>query len=227
MTPDGIISRRGREAIARAGPRHSGRPTRRAAAALPGRILDAAEAQFLAHGFAATTLDQIATGAGATKRTLYVKIGDKSDLFAHAVRRMLDRRREKLNDAAPTGSVAERLMRFGDTLLAIALDRDVLRLYRLVVAEAPRFRALATLMEEQMTHGARARLAEILRDEGRRGRLTVKDPEIAAELLLTMIVGSAQRSVLFGVKPWNTARRAAWVRAAVALFLDGCRSGAG
>ena len=223
MTPTGIINRRDKEGAATPRPRTSGRPTRHAAAALPDRILDAAQALFLAQGFEATTLDQIAAGAGATKRTLYVKIGDKAELFAHAVRRMLDLRREKLNDVAGAGSPAERLVRFGDNLLAIALDPDVLRLYRLLVAEAPRFPALATLMEEQMTHGARARLATLLRDEVRRKRLTLHDPELAAELLLNMIVWSPQRAVLFGVGPWSAARRARWVRAAVRLFLEGCQ----
>jgi len=223
MTPTGIINRRDKEGAATPRPRTSGRPTRHAAAALPDRILDAAQALFLAQGFEATTLDQIAAGAGATKRTLYVKIGDKAELFAHAVRRMLDLRREKLNDVAGAGSPAERLVRFGDNLLAIALDPDVLRLYRLLVAEAPRFPSLATLMEEQMTHGARARLATLLRDEVRRKRLTLHDPELAAELLLNMIVWSPQRAVLFGVGPWSAARRARWVRAAVRLFLKGCQ----
>lgn len=226
MTPIGIISRRDREADSGAGSRNSGRPTRRDAAALPARILDAAQELFLAQGFEATTLDQIAAGAGATKRTLYVKIGDKAELFAHVVRRMLDLRRETLNDAAATGSTAERLVRFGENLLAIGLDPDVLRLYRLVVAEAPRFPALASLMEEQMTHGARAHLATLLRDENRRGRLSLRNPDQAAELLLTMIISSAQREVLFGMEPWDSPRCARWVRAAVRVFLDGCRSGA-
>jgi AcrR family transcriptional regulator len=192
---------------------------------LPARILDAAQELFLAQGFEATTLDQIAAGAGATKRTLYVKIGGKAELFAQSVRRMLDLRREKLNDATATGSPTQRLVRFGDNVLAIALDPDVLRLYRLLVAESSRFQALASLMEEQMTHGARARLAALLRDECRRQRISLDDPELAAELLLTMIVWSPQRAVLFGTERWDRARCARWVRAAVRLFLDGCRSG--
>jgi len=147
--------------------RNVGRPTRHEAAALPARILDAAQELFLAQGFEATSLNQIAAAATATKRTLYVKIGDKADLFAHVVRRMLDQRREKLNDATVTGSPAERLVRFGENLLAVALDPDVLRLCRLLVAEAPRFSALASLMEEQMTHGAQKHLAQLLRDEVR------------------------------------------------------------
>jgi TetR/AcrR family transcriptional repressor of mexJK operon len=190
---------------------------------LPDRILDAAQALFLAQGFEATSLNQIAVAAGATKRTLYVKVGDKSEIFAAAVRRMLDQRRERLDDPGAGGSVAERLVRFCDSLLVVALDPDVLRLCRILVAEAPRFPALASLMEEQMTHGALLRLADLLRDEAARGRLAMDDPRLAAELLLTMTIGSAQRAVLFGLDPWDASHCHAWVRTAVRLFLEGSR----
>lgn len=204
-------------------PRHAGRPTRNAAAALPARILDAAQELFLSQGFEATSLNQIAAGAAATKRTLYVKIGDKADLFAHVVRRLLDQRRERLNDTSANGSPADRLVRFGESLLDVALDPDVLRLYRLMVAEAPRFPALASLMEEQLAHGAHATLADLLRNETARGRIALDDPETAAELLLTMLISSPQRAALFGLGSWHAARRSRWVRAAVSLFLLGCQ----
>ncbi len=223
MTPSGIIHRGGTEGRRPAAARNAGRPTRHAAAALPDRILDAAHDLFLAHGFEATSLNQIAAAAGATKRTLYVKLGDKAEIFAAFVRRMLDQRRQRLNDANPAGTPAERLTRFGETLLTLALDPDVLRLCRILVAEAPRFPALASLMEEQMTHGAQARLAALLRDEVARGRLSLADPDTAAELLLTMVIGQPQRAVLFGLEPWDAARRSRWVAAAVRLFREGCQ----
>jgi AcrR family transcriptional regulator len=223
LTPTGIIDRLRAEERPVSRPRPAGRPTRNAAAALPARILDAAQELFLSQGFEATSLNQIAAGAAATKRTLYVKIGDKAELFAHVVRRLLDQRRERLNDSATTGSPAERLVRFGENLLDVALDPDVLRLYRLMVAEAPRFPALASLMEEQITHGAHASLAELLRNETGRGRITLDDLEAAAELLLTMIIASPQRAALFGLEPWDRARRSQWVTAAVSRFLLGCQ----
>jgi AcrR family transcriptional regulator len=227
LTPIGIIDRRHTEERRSTRPGHAGRPTRHAAAALAERILDAAQELFLSQGFEATSLNQIAAAAAATKRTLYVKIGDKAELFAHVVRRLLDQRREKLNATALAGSPAERLVRFGENLLDVALDPDVLRLYRLMVAEAPRFPALASLMEEQMTHGAHASLAELLRNETGRGRIALDDPETAAELLLTMIISSPQRAALFGLGSWDAARRSHWIAAAVSMFLQGCQPLAG
>ena len=223
MTPSSIISSGRGEERPSAGPRNPGRPTLHAAAALPDRILDAAQDLFLTQGFEATSLNQIAAGAGVTKRTLYVKVGDKSEIFAAAVRRMLDRRRERLDDANTANSLTERLVSFGEGLLTVVLDPDVLRLYRVLVAEAPRFPALATLMEEQTAHGVHRRLVELLRDETRRGRFPPTDPGMAAQFFLSMIIWSPQRSVLFGLQPWDPAHRSRWVRAAVRLFLEGCQ----
>jgi len=223
LTPGSIISSGRGEERSPAGPRNPGRPTQHAAAALPDRILDAAQDLFLTQGFEATSLNQIAARAGVTKRTLYVKVGDKSEIFAAAVRRMLDRRRERLDDAGAANSLADRLVRFGEGLLTVVLDPDVLRLFRILVAEAPRFPALATLMEEQMAHGVHRRLVELLRDETRRGRFPATDPGMAAQFFLSMIIWSPQRSVLFGLQPWDPARRSRWVRAAVRLFLEGCQ----
>lgn len=221
LTPTGIILQGPSEEADRIDQRHTGRPTRNAAAALPDRILDAAQALFLAQGFEATSLNQIAARAGSTKRTLYVKVGDKADLFAAVVRRMLNDRRQKLSHDGKTGTSRQNLTRFGENLLAIALDPDVLRLYRLIIAEAPRFPALANLMQEQVTHGARIQLAALLRAEAREGWLDVADPETAAQLFIAMVIGAPQQAVLFGMKPWGRTRRTQWVRAAVALFLDG------
>jgi TetR/AcrR family transcriptional regulator, mexJK operon transcriptional repressor len=222
LTPSGIIHCCTAEEPATRRTHNAGRPTRHAAAALPDRILDAAQTLFLTHGFEATSLNQIALAAGATKRTLYVKIGDKSDIFAAAVRRMLDQRRERLDDPGAALPIADRLIRFCDSLLAVALDPDVLRLCRILVAEAPRFPMLASLMDEQMNHGALLRLENLLRDEVARGRISVANPKLAADLLLTAVVGSAQRAVLFGLEPWRVHRRNHWVRAAIDQFLQGC-----
>ncbi|HET6607353.1 MAG TPA: TetR/AcrR family transcriptional regulator [Rhodopila sp.] len=221
MTPTGIINPAEQEEGERASGRNAGRPTRHAAAALPDRILDAAQELFLSQGFEATSLNQIAAKAAATKRTLYVKVGDKADLFAAVVRRMLNERRQRLRRAGATGSLNARLTRFGEDLLAIGLDPDVLRLYRLIVAEAPRFPALANLMEEELTHGARRHLADLLHDEVERGRLHLPEVETAAQLFVAMVLGPPQQAALFGLKPWNRMRRSAWVAAAVGLFLDG------
>src|ERR1700734_797839 len=64
--------------------RHDGR--RRRKAERPGEILEAAFAEFSRNGYASTTLDQIAEGAGVTKGTIYVYFENKEHLFISMVR---------------------------------------------------------------------------------------------------------------------------------------------
>lgn len=203
--------------------RHAGRPTPEAALALTQRIVDAAQALFLTQGYAATSLQQIATAAGATKRTLYVKVGDKAMLFAAVVHRLLDRKQEALALEGVSGATEARLTSFGTDVLANSLDPDVLRLNRLLVAEARRFPELVTLMEAQMMQGSVGRLTELLREEVKWRRLVLDDPHMSAQLLLGMIIGMPQRAVVYGQAAWTPERIAAWVRAAIGLFLVGSR----
>lgn len=51
------------------------------AAATRGRILDAARAEFAAHGLAGARVDEIAARAGANKRMLYAHFGSKEELW--------------------------------------------------------------------------------------------------------------------------------------------------
>jgi AcrR family transcriptional regulator len=55
------------------------------------RILDAATAEFAAHGLAGARVDRIAERAGANKQRLYAYFGDKEALFDSALEANIDR----------------------------------------------------------------------------------------------------------------------------------------
>src|SRR3546814_19026960 len=55
-------------------------------------ILDAAKRMFTEHGFDRTSMDQIASGAGVSKLTVYSHFGAKEPLFAAAVKSHCDTR---------------------------------------------------------------------------------------------------------------------------------------
>ncbi|MEH6724432.1 MAG: helix-turn-helix domain-containing protein, partial [Qipengyuania sp.] len=60
-------------------PKRTGRP---ADEAKREAILAAAAASFFEHGFAASSIEQIAADAGVSKVTIYNRFGDKRALFA-------------------------------------------------------------------------------------------------------------------------------------------------
>jgi TetR/AcrR family transcriptional regulator, mexJK operon transcriptional repressor len=188
-------------------------------------LLDAAETRFLTQGYGATSIEQIALDVGATKRTIYAKFGDKAGLFSAMAKRIVERRRAWLSGKFPGATVGERLTNFGIQLLSLALAPDVLSLHRVIVAEAHRFPEIVLLVDELAARGVRRRLAEIIAAEAADGSLAVADPGPAADLLIGMILNAAVHDGLLGRRSVAATRPARWVRAAVSVFLDGCRPG--
>ena len=137
------------EAKGEGGPRKVGaevparkRPTpdeRRAA------ILSAALDVFSENGFAAAKLDDVAQKAGVAKGTLYLYFPDKEALFEALLTGLaspvLDRIEALATDPSlPARAVLERILSVFQTEI-IGTDRE--RLLRLIIAEGPRFPAIA------------------------------------------------------------------------------------
>lgn len=113
-----------------------GRPTAAERALRLARELDAAVALFTQRGFGGTSLDEVASIAGVTKRTLYSDFGDKRALFAAAVEREHDRIRVVASERGSLRDVAT------ETVFRLHSDTAV-ALHRSVIAEALRFPDLA------------------------------------------------------------------------------------
>ncbi|WP_213148590.1 efflux system transcriptional repressor NalC [Pseudomonas aeruginosa] len=103
-------------------------------------MLDAATQAFLEHGFEGTTLDMVIERAGGSRGTLYSSFGGKEGLFAAVIAHMIE---EIFDDSAAT------LEHFGRRFLTSLLDPRCQSLYRLVVAESPRFPAIGKSFYEQ------------------------------------------------------------------------------
>lgn len=204
--------------------KRAGRPPREIAAQLSEQILEAAEALFLEQGYGATTIEQVAGQIGATKRTVYVRFGDKAGLFHAVVKRVLDARRPDLRTIGTDRSVDERLNDMALRVLSYVLDPDVVRLSRVVTAEAYRFSELNRMIEEQAAHGVAWAVGQTLEEEVRLGRLVLDDTALATRLLLSLITGAPSKEAGRGIKSLSQADRSRWVSGAIALFLDGARA---
>ncbi len=91
-------------------------PLSHRAAATRARILDAALAEFAAHGLAGARVDEIAARAGANKRMLYAYFGAKEDLWLAALEASYAAKRaeeERLDVThLPPGEAMARLVAF-------------------------------------------------------------------------------------------------------------------
>jgi TetR/AcrR family transcriptional regulator, mexJK operon transcriptional repressor len=205
-------------------PKRAGRPPRAIAAQLSENILGAAEALFLEQGYGATTIEQVAGQIGATKRTIYVRFTGKAGLFHAVAKRVLDARRPDLRTIGTDRSVDERLDDMGLRVLSYVLDPDVVRLFRVVTAEAYRFPELNRMIEEQAARGVAWAVGQMLEEEVRLGRLMLDDTALATRLLLSLITGAPTKEAGRGLKPLSSSDRRRWVKGAVKLFLDGARA---
>ncbi len=206
--------------------RSRGRPQLRTDDETGAIIFDAALAEFVASGFAATSMDGVARRAGISTKTLYRLIPNKSALFEAMVTDRLDRFVSVVRLRACDGSNIEGALR--EALMACAelmLDGEVIALQRLILAESDKFPEFAETFYKNAMQRTVATLAKWLRTQQERGLIKPAgaDAEITAGMLLGMLAFEPQRAVMFGHKPLpkrdELERRA---KDCAALFLQGC-----
>jgi AcrR family transcriptional regulator len=107
-------------------------------------IVEAAMDEFIARGFAATRLDDIAKRAGVAKGTIYLHFKDKESMFEELVRTVIVPVVAKLNALPPpTGSVRDLIEAFAGNFIKEVMGTRRGDLVRLIVAEGPRFPSVA------------------------------------------------------------------------------------
>ncbi|HET7889546.1 MAG TPA: TetR/AcrR family transcriptional regulator [Bradyrhizobium sp.] len=107
-------------------------------------IIEAAFDTFIAEGYAATRLDDVAKRAGVAKGTIYLHFKDKQALFEELVRNAIVPLASRLAAPPPaTGSVRALLENFADTFVREVTMTRRGAIVRLVIAEGPRFPAIA------------------------------------------------------------------------------------
>lgn len=117
----------------------AGRPTASELERRKAKVMEVATELFISHGYAGTSLIDIARGAGVATRTLYQHFGDKEALFREVI---------FARDAA--GAIAKPVIEDGDTLfealmraaryaLEVTFRSHSIGLMRLMIAESQRF----------------------------------------------------------------------------------------
>src|ERR1700712_204892 len=110
-----------------------------------GAIVEAAIDEFIARGFAATRLDDVAKRAGVAKGTIYLHFKDKQSMFEELIRTAIVPLVNRLS-AAPLRSdatVRDMVEGFAKTFIEQVVTTRRGDIVRLIVAEGPRFPAVA------------------------------------------------------------------------------------
>lgn len=129
----------------------------------------AAKALFLRSGFQGTSTDAIAAEAGVSKETLYRYYARKEDLFVDVVRSLTTEHLHLMQvaerDTEPTSihSLRVLLRAIAQEVLETMAQPEYLALFRLMLAELPRFPELGPLFRQAVPEQAINALLALLR----------------------------------------------------------------
>jgi AcrR family transcriptional regulator len=200
-----------------------GRPSRQEAERRHLSLLATATRLFLEKGWDGASIDEISKASGVAKRFIYARYAGKAALFVGALERFIDEQMGRLHAFTPPPQDVERGLRaFGRRLLDLALRPEALAFHRLFIAEAPRFPDLAKFFVENNRHRILGEIVRVLAHYADRGAIELGDPEIRAEQFFIIVVGVPQRMALL-VGRDQASKEEKRLKAAVRLFLDGCR----
>ncbi len=176
--------------VASDGARRSRRAPRLASG---GAIREAAAALFLERGYQGASLDEIAAAAKVSKQTIYTHFANKEELFADLVLGNAERVDEfvatMLRTVTAASDTESGLRELAREYIRFVVRPDVLRLRRLVIAEAGRYPALARTYHERVPQRVYSALAALFHELADKGQLQLEDPLMAAHHFAWLTIG--------------------------------------
>ncbi len=166
----------------------------RRADARPQELLDAALAEFVERGYAATRLEEVARRAGVAKATLYLYYENKLELFKAVVRHSLvaafDELAKEQRDAAT--SARAQLTKLLAAFVHRVAESPLSGLPKLVIAEASNFPDVARFYHDEMIRRGREVFTGVLERGIASGEFRAVDVDhawriVIAPLLLSII----------------------------------------
>ncbi|MBV8569419.1 MAG: TetR/AcrR family transcriptional regulator [Acidobacteriaceae bacterium] len=186
-------------------------------------ILNAATELFLERGYDAVSLDDILARVGGSKTTLYSYYGDKEGLFAAMVERTCQTKLApllalNLTDLAP----AEGLSVIGHQFVSLVSNPEGRGVFRVMIAEAPRFPDLAAAFFARGPEAVIRTLRHHIEQWQKKGYLRCGNAEMMAVQFLGLMTGNFHLKNLLGLGERLSERQMkTWVGRGVEIFLEG------
>ncbi|MGY1426602.1 TetR/AcrR family transcriptional regulator [Lysobacter sp. A289] len=188
-------------------------------------ILDAAKRMFVEHGYAGTSMDQIASGAGVSKLTVYSHFGDKESLFSAAVVSYCDQQLPPaMFTPSPQTPLRERLLDIAHAFHALISSPQAIAAHRMLCTPQMADAALARKFWEAGPQRIHDAVAELLRRRVTTGELVIDAADAdsvnhAASQLISLLKGEPHARLLLGCQDVDPALTHAHLVAAVDMFL--------
>jgi TetR/AcrR family transcriptional repressor of mexJK operon len=164
-------------------------------------ILDAAREAFLSKGYGRTSMDEIAAAAAVSKQTVYKNFADKESLFAEIIDRAVTETEQGAEAVVESWSgsadLEAELLDFARRHIVRVLQPHLVRLRRIVIAEAERFPDLARTWYERAPRSAHRSFAAEFAELSARGVLRIEDADLAAEHFNWLILSIPLNRLMF------------------------------
>ena len=138
-------------------------------------IVAAGLEEFVARGFAATRLDDVARRAGVAKGTIYLHFKDKESLFEELIRTAIVPLVTRLGAPPPAGSVRDIIEGFARAFIQEVATTKRGDIVRLIVAEGPRFPGVADFYYREVVSRGLAGMRALIELGIARGEISNKD----------------------------------------------------
>jgi TetR/AcrR family transcriptional repressor of mexJK operon len=161
-------------------------------------LLQVAAQVFMAEGFAAASIEEIARRANASKSTFYSRFPTKEDLFLAVIERRMTDIFQQVAKFPKTQELNKTLEQFANNLLTIALSPEQIALIRLINMESGRYPTLAARYYECGPKRAEETLALYISSQIATGLLRDEEPLSMARQLMNLITGSPVRWFVLG-----------------------------
>jgi AcrR family transcriptional regulator len=218
QSPTGRARAAGRGAPVRK-PQRAGRPTLEELERRKARVMQVATDLFVHHGYAATSLVDIAKAAGVATRTLYQHFGDKEAIFMEVVTARESGAVFQPPSLADCASLREGLLKVARYVCDVSFRPRSVDLMRLTIAESRRFpEFMMHLIEKTFAH-FRSEVASMFRQLAAAKLAPPSDAQASAAVFVDLILGVTPLLVYAG---WGTSRPTeAELAAKVDLFILG------
>lgn len=189
------------------------------------QIIKVATQMFIERGYSAVTMDSIAEAAPVSKPTLYNHFENKAALFyavmeekTSAIFLML---KDVIEHEAP---VEETLNQMGLHFLDVIMKPEAVAMYSIMISESKNFPELSKMFYEVGPRRISGLVADYLVEQHKAGRLNVPNPDLSAQIFISMIKGQHHtRSLLSLETKIPPKERAELIEYVVSVFINGHR----
>nr|WP_298686733.1 TetR/AcrR family transcriptional regulator [uncultured Dongia sp.] len=165
------------------------------------QVMEAGSKLFTEQGFGAVSMDQVAKAAGVSKATVYAHFQSKEQLFVAIVRAAcLSYAENAMPEVRDAPDMRSALTRIGHSIAGFLMAPRTMAIYRVIVAEGPRFPGLAQGYYETGPRTFKRLLAKYLTEAVEKGLLQIDNPRLASEQFCSMVRGPLYMKVLLDLK---------------------------